>query len=206
MEEEYQTYQPKWEEKKAESERHHHHHHHHHHYYEYSRSSSHRSNGIAGWLKERDKQAWIGLMLILAIGLSFGAYKLYSMYRDELKEIKNVSEADAVDVDELGDNKLFAELNKEKGAELAAKTNVDTLVRTVTGDYHNVYRPARKNDNETIDDREWSKIKQNLRRWFRAHGTDWKFILALTGLGLLIIGLVGYGIYKYKHPHGKYRL
>lgn len=206
MEEEYKTYQPKWEEKKAESEKNHHHHHHHHHSYGYSSKSSRWSIDFAGWLKQRDKQAWIGLLIIVVIAASYGTYKVYSMYREDFTAVPHGDDRTEVDVDPLGDDMKHREIALEKGAELAEKANVDTIVKPVTGEYHNVYRPARKNDNVTIDDREWSKIKQNIRRWFRANGRDWKFILALSGLGLLIIGLSIYGIYKHKHPHGHYRL
>ena len=58
-EEEFKTYQPRWEERKASKRKHRHHHH-------YDSSSSDRlTNGWGGWMKMRDKQAYYGLMFVV---------------------------------------------------------------------------------------------------------------------------------------------
>lgn len=199
MAEEYKTYQPKWEEKKAEESKHHHHHHH---YYNNGKSSTH-TNTWGGWLKMRDKQAYYGLMLIIVVGLAVGAYMITMMFVEELRAMPNGDPSQELKVDELGVKKVDESDALILGDSLARQIKVDTLVRTVKGDEHNVYRPPRKNDNELIDGREWTAIKKNLRHWFRANGRDPKFIITLVAFGLLIIGLSAYGIYKYTHPHGK---
>ena len=202
---EERTYQPRWEEKKAEQEQHHHHHHHHYYEHSYGKQSK-KSIDFAGWLKNKDKQAWIGLLVILIAAVGFGLYKLYGVYREDFKALypegndEVADKVDALNIDKVAeaDKLLFAD-------SLKTELQMDSLVRTVTGEHHNVYRPPKKNDNVTIDGREWNSIFKNLRRWFKANGGDPKLIIALVLFGLFIIGLAGYGIYKHKHRHGNYR-
>lgn len=197
MEEEPKTYQPKWEEKKQEE--HHHHHHHHHHGYG-SRPSTH-TNSWGGWLKFRDKQAYYGLMLIIVVGIAFGAYKLIKEYADELKAIPKGDPSQELKVDELGVKKVDEAEALYFADSLKHKLNLDT-VYTIKGEEHNVYRPPRKNDNETIDGREWGQIKTNFRRWLRANGGDPKFIVGCVFLGIFLIGMIIYAIIKIKRRHG----
>lgn len=203
---EHQTYQPKWEEKKAEDEKHRHHHHHHHSYgygYSGSSSSSRKSIDLAGWLKIRDKQAWVGLMVLITVGVLCGIFYLVNLYREELMAMPHANPSEELKVDALGVMKVDEADALLLGDSLARELRIDTIVRTVKGEEHNVYRPPRKNNNDLIDGREWSAIKKNIRHWFKANGSDPKLILVLVAFGLLIIGLSAYGIYKYTHPHGR---
>lgn len=192
-EEEYKTYQPHWGEKK-------HHHHHHHHYGKPDNYTS----SWGGWLKLRDKQAYYGLMLIVVGLLAFGAYKLVMMYVDELKAMPKGDPTQELKVDELGIKKVDEYDALVLGDSLARQLRVDTLVRTVKGEQHNVYRPPRKNENELIDQREWKAIWKNLGRWFNANGRDPLFVTGLVLFGLFIVGLIGYAIYKRKHRKDKW--
>jgi hypothetical protein len=197
MSDEPKTYQPKWEEKKSET---HHHHHHHHHY---SSKSSNRTNSWGGWLKLRDKQAYYGMMLIVVAVLAFGSYKLVMMFVDELRAMPHGDPSQELKVDELGIKKVDEADALYLGDSLAHELKVDTMVHSVKGVEHNVYRPPRKKTNETIDGREWQDIFKNLRRWFQANGRDPKFIISCILFGLFIIGMIGYAIYKYKHKHSR---
>lgn len=197
MSEENKTYQPKWEEKKAEDGKHHHHHHHH---SDYSKPNSH-TNSWGGWLRMRDKQAYYGLMLVIVAVLAFGAYKLVQLVVNEIHEMPNGDPSQELKVDELGIRKVDEADALFLGDSLARQYNIDSLRRTVKGEEHNVYRPPRKNDNELIDGREWSAIWTNLQHWFKANGGDPEFIIGMVLFCLGILGLVGYGIYKHKHRH-----
>ena len=203
MDNEEKTYQPRWEEKKAEQEQHHHHHHH---YYEHSYNhSSRRSGGVAGWLKDKDKQAWRGFMLLVIAAVVYGGIVVGGMVKDALDMNPEGDEAAADRVDVLGIDKVVDSEKRLLGDSLKTELQMDSLVRTVTGEHHNVYRPPKKNKNDLIDGREWNSIIKNLRRWFKANGGDPKLIIALVLFGLGILGLAGYGIYKHKHKHGNYR-
>ena len=201
-EEEYKTYQPKWEERKSESEKHHHHHHHNH----YVSTSNTHTNSWGGWLKMRDKQAYYGLMLVLIAGMAFGGYMLVKTIVDEFRELPKGDPSQELKVDELGVKKVDEAAALFVGDSLARELKLDSsLIHSVKGVEHNVYRPPRKKTNDLIDGREWNVIFKHFGRWFKANGGDPKFIIAVVAFGLFILSLVGYGIYKHKHKHDKWR-
>ena len=74
MAKEEHTYQPGWGEKK---------HHHHHHHYE----PNHKNRGMGGALRMRDKQAYVGLMLVIIGALAFGGYKLADLFAEEIRQM-----------------------------------------------------------------------------------------------------------------------
>ena len=181
------TYQPRWEERKA---RKHHHHHH---------SESGRSRRLFSGLSGRDKQAYIGLILVLVVAFSIGGYMLVKLFVDEFKQMPNDNPATEMNVDALG-----IRIGEEyeailAGDSLARELKMDSLQHSVVRAKPNVYRPHRPNDSPFLNDRDWKSIKKNYQIWLKEHGTDWEVIIGLTLLSIGLLSLIGYGIYKHKH-------
>ena len=158
MKGEEKTYQPGWGEKK---EKHHHHHHSHHS----------TNNRMGGSLRMRDKQAYIGLMVILAAVLGVGAYKVIKMFADEWRAMPHDDPATEMKVDELRIHKVDEQDALLLGDSLAQAYNVDSLRRTVQIETRPVYRPPRREDKWYITKREWKKIWADWKvmRWEKKH-------------------------------------
>lgn len=184
MSEEGKTYQPGWGEKKK--------HHHSNHYHDHNR-------GIGGALRMRDKQAYIGLMLVLIVVLLFGAYKLVQLAVNEYREMPKDNPASEMQVDALRIRLADEQDALLAGDSLAQELNVDSLRKTVQIKKMNVYRPPRQNNDWYINAREWKAIRKNYKIWRGANGGDPMFvigsILVVLGIGALIV----YAIYRHKH-------
>lgn len=162
---EEKTYQPDWGEKK----RHRHHHH--------SRSSG-RSNGRGGWMKTGDRQAYIGLMLVLIAVLGFGAYKLVKMFVDEIRAMPMDDPETEMNVDELRIHKAEEQDALLFSDSLAQATNLDSIRHNVQIETRPVYRPPKKESTWYITKREWKAIWKDYKvmRWERKHAQKEKEI------------------------------
>ena len=152
---EEKIYQPGWGEKTK-----------HHHRRGGSRSNM-RDKNIGGALRMRDKQAYIGLVLVLVGGAVFGLYLLVHMFVKELRAMPNDDPETEMAVDELRIHKVEEQDALLLGDSLARHYNVDSLKRQVQIETRPVYRPPRKNTEWYITSREWKAIWKNYRIWKR---------------------------------------
>ena len=155
------TYQPGWGDEK---QKHHHHHH--------SSRSKERNRGYGGALRMIDKQAYVGLMLIIVVVLALGAYKVLRMAVTELREMPNDDPNMEIEVDELRIHKVQEQDALLLGDSLAQEYNVDSLKRKVQIETRPVYRPPRPNNEWYITEREWKNIWKNYRIWKRMQQQD----------------------------------
>ena len=153
MSEDTNTYQPGWGE---EHKRHHHHSHH---------SSGARNRGYGGAVRMRDKQAYVGLLLIIVLALVIGAYALLHMVISELRQMPNDDPDLEMTVDELRINKAGEQDAILYGDSLAQEYKVDSLQRHVQIETRPVYRPPRPNNEWYITQKEWKAIWKNYRIW-----------------------------------------
>ena len=160
MGEDFKTYQPGWGEKKK-----HHHHHHRRHDDKYT-------NSWAGWMKMRDKQAYYGLMLVLVLGLAFGAYKLVMMFVNEWRAMPHDDPATERNVDELRIRKADERDALLYSDSLTQVYQLDSLKRNVQIETRPVYRPPRKEDTWYITEREWKDIWKNIKIWRQSRAKD----------------------------------
>ena len=136
----------------------------------------------------RDKQAYIGLMLVLIVVLLFGAYKLVQLAVNEYREMPKDNPASEMQVDALRIRLADEQDALLAGDSLAQELNVDSLRKTVQIKKMNVYRPPRQNNDWYINAREWKAIRKNPMFVIGS-------ILVVLGIGALIV----YAIYRHKH-------
>ena len=147
------TYQPGW------GEKHKHHHHHHPH-------SSHHTNTWGGWMKMRDKQAYYGLMLVVALIIGVGAYKLIMLFVNEWRAMPHDDPTTEMKVDELRIHKAEEQDALLFGDSIAQAYQVDSsTIRRVQIETRPVYRPPRKKDEWYITQREWKAIWKEIKLW-----------------------------------------
>ena len=168
------TYQPGWEEQKEREERrrkhddgvHYHHHNHHHHDDRYS-------NGWGGAMKQRDKQAYYGLLFIVIAGLAFGAYKVVMMYVNEWRAMPHDDPTTEMKVDELRIRKVDEQDALLHSDSLAHVYQFDSSqIRRVQIDTRAVYRPPRRENEWYITKREWKDIWRTIKRWKQSQRND----------------------------------
>ena len=150
---EEKIYQPGWGEKK------HHHHHHHHH------GPNEKNRGWGGALRMRDKSAYYGLMVILTLGLGYGAYLVVDMYLTELRAMPMDDPKTEMAVDELRIRKVQENEALAVGDSMTRALNLDSIRHTVQIDTKPVYRPPRREKTWYLTQRDWKAIKQNYRIW-----------------------------------------
>ncbi len=126
-----------------------------------------RNRGFGGALRMRDKQAYIGLLLVIIAVLGFGAYKLIRFAASELRAIPNDDPDMEMNVDELRIHKAEEQDAILMGDSLSQQYNLDSIKRKVQIDTRPVYRPPRKNDEWYITKKEWKSIFKNYRIWRR---------------------------------------
>ena len=115
----------------------------------------------------RDKQAYIGLLLVIIAVLGFGAYKLIRLAASELRAMPNDDPDMEMNVDELRIHKAEEQDAILMGDSLSQQYNLDSIKRKVQIDTRPVYRPPRKNDEWYITKKEWKSIFKNYRIWRR---------------------------------------
>lgn len=102
-----------------------------------------RDNGFGGALRMRDKQAYVGLIIVLVGAALVGLLFLGKMLMEELREMP-IEDANAeIQVDELRIHKAEEEEAILLGDSLAQAYNVDSIRRTVQIDTRSVYRSPR---------------------------------------------------------------
>ena len=162
---EEKLYQPGWEEAKEREKKKHRHHHH----YEEQRYFDERSNPsnkrLGGALRMVDKQAYIGLMLVVVGALLFIGFKVGKVIVAELRDMPNDDPATEMNVDELRIRKVDEQDALLLGDSLAREYNVDSLKRKVQIDTRPVYRPPRKSNEWYITQREWKAIWKEYKIW-----------------------------------------
>ena len=126
-----------------------------------------RNRGFGGALRMRDKQAYIGLLLVIIAVLGFGAYQLIRFAASELRAIPNDDPDMEMNVDELRIHKAEEQDAILMGDSLSQQYNLDSIKRKVQIDTRPVYRPPRKNDEWYITKKEWKSIFKNYRIWRR---------------------------------------
>lgn len=147
------TYQPGWGEKK--------HHHHHHHY-----TSDRRNSGFGGALRMKDKQAYAGLVIVVAVVVSIALYTLISYVVREVRAMPLDDPRTEMKVDELRIHKVDEHDALLAGDSLAQAYELDSsMIHRVQIETTPVFRQPRKNDKWYITSREWKDIKQNMKRW-----------------------------------------
>ena len=158
---EEKIYQPGWGEKKK-----------HHHHHRYDRSSIERNRGFGGALRMRDKQAYIGLMIVLGVVALTGIVMLFKTIRDELRAIPNDDPETELKVDELRIHKAEEQDALLLGDSLAQAYNVDSMRHNVQIETRPVYRPPRKNNEWYLTQREWKSIWKNYKIWKRMNSKE----------------------------------
>ena len=112
-----------------------------------------------------DRQAYVGLVLIIVLLLGVGAYMLLHMIVSELRSLPNDDPSMEMTVDELRINIAGEQDALLLSDSIAQQMNVDSLKRHVQIETRPVYRPPRKNDEWYITQREWKSIWKNYRIW-----------------------------------------
>lgn len=115
----------------------------------------------------RDRQAYYGLMFIIVAVLAFGAYKLYDMIADEIREMPKDDPTTEIDVDVLRIRKADEQDARLFGDSLAHRYNLDSMKRQVQIETRPVYRPPKRENTWYITQREWKSIFKNYRIWKR---------------------------------------
>lgn len=190
MAREEHTYQPGWGEKK---------HHHHHHHYE----PNHKNRGMGGALRMRDKQAYVGLMLVIIGALAFGGYKLADLFAEEIRQMPKDNPSKEMKVDALGIRMVDEAEALREGDSIARELQLDTVRKTVLAEKHNVYRPPRKNTDWYINGNEWRSLKRSYKIWLRSNTEKPWVVAGVVLFVLFILFLVFYGIYKHVNIHGE---
>lgn len=147
MSSEEKTYQPGWGEQKK-----------HRHHRPYDEMSKHRNRKPGGSLRMRDRQAYRGLVCVIAVAVSFGAYKLFMLFWNEWRAMPHEDPATEIQVDELRIHKADEQEALLLGDSLSRAYNVDSIKRQVQIETRPVYRPPRREDKWYITRREWKKI------------------------------------------------
>ena len=119
----------------------------------------------------KDKQAYIGLMLVVISVIGFGAYKLTRMVVHELRAMPHDDPATEMNVDALRVKKVDEQDALQLGDSLAQVYNVDSMKRTVQIETRPVYRPPKREDKWYITKREWKRIWEDYKvmRWEKKH-------------------------------------
>ena len=123
-------------------------------------------------MKMRDKQAYYGLMLVLVLGLAFGAYKLVMMFVNEWRAMPHDDPATERNVDELRIRKADERDALLYSDSLTQVYQLDSLKRNVQIETRPVYRPPRKEDTWYITEREWKDIWKNIKIWRQSRAKD----------------------------------
>ena len=160
---EEKTYQPKWE-KHVEYQRNKHHHHDG--GYNRSMESDKYTNTYGGALKMKDKSAYYGLMVVLALVFLFGAYKLVRFAAHEIRQMPMDDPATERAVDELRIHRVAEQNALLLGDSLAQAYQFDSsMIHRVQIETMPVYRPPRRENKWYITQREWRLIWRNLKIW-----------------------------------------
>ena len=154
MEDSEKTYQPGWDE--AKRKKHHHHH---------VSSSSKWNKGLGGALRMIDKQAYYGLLFILAMVALWGLVKLGKTIAAEFKAMPNDDPTTEMAVDELRIHKVDEQDALLLGDSLAQTYNLDSIRRHVQIETTPVYRPPRQENAWYITQREWKAIWLEYKIW-----------------------------------------
>jgi hypothetical protein len=151
---EEKTFQPHW------GEKHEHRHHHHH---------STGGGPKPGSLRAKDKQAFIGLVLVILVAGAFAVYYVGKMIVNELRSIPLDDPETEINVDELRIRKVEEQDAIQLGDSLAQEYNVDSLRRQVQIDTRAPYRPPKKENTWYITQREWKAMWKEFKimRWER---------------------------------------
>jgi len=114
-----------------------------------------------------DKQAYVGLMLVILVVLAFGAFKLVRMIANELRAMPNDDPNMELKVDELRIRKAEEQDAILAGDSLAQLYNIDSMRRQVQIETRPVYRPPKREEKWYITQREWKAIWKNYKIWKR---------------------------------------
>lgn len=162
---EEKTYQPKWE-KHVAYQRSKHHHHRDDGGYNRSSESDKYTNKPGGALKMKDRSAYYGLMVIIALVLLFGAYKLLRFAAHEIRQLPMDDPATERAVDELKIHKVDEQNALVLGDSLAQAYQFDSsMIHRVSMETRPVYRPPRRENKWYITQREWKAIWRNFKVW-----------------------------------------
>lgn len=173
---EERIYQPGWEERKErerkrrerEDDMYYHRESHH-------RTSSKRTNSWGGAMKQRDKQAYYGLIFAVLVVLAFGAYKLVMMFVNEWRAMPHDDPTTEMNVDELRIHKAEEQDALQYSDSLAQAYQFDSSqIKKVQIETRSVYRPPRRENEWYITQREWKEIWRNIKRWRQSKRNDEK--------------------------------
>ncbi len=131
-----------------------------------------RNRGFGGALRMRDKQAYVGFILVIVVASVAGLYLLLRTMVNELRAIPNDDPDTEIAVDELRIRKADEQDALLLGDSLAQRYNLDSIKRQVQIETRPVYRPPRQNSEWYITSREWKDIWKNYRIWKRMREKD----------------------------------
>ena len=120
----------------------------------------------------KDKQAYIGMVLVIVAVLAFGTFKLVRLIAHELRAMPNDDPAMELAVDELRVHKAQEQDALLHGDSLAQEYHMDSIKRHVQIETRPVYRPPRRESTWYITKREWKSIIKNYRIWRRMRNRD----------------------------------
>ncbi len=120
----------------------------------------------------RDKQAYVGFILVIVVASVAGLYLLLRTMVNELRAIPNDDPDTEIAVDELRIRKADEQDALLLGDSLAQRYNLDSIKRQVQIETRPVYRPPRQNSEWYITSREWKDIWKNYRIWKRMREKD----------------------------------
>ena len=120
----------------------------------------------------RDKQAYIGLILVLVVGGLIGLYILVSFIASEFRAMPNDDPTTERAVDELRIRKAAERDALLYSDSLTQVYNLDSLKRNVQIETRPVYRPPRRENEWYITQREWKDIWKNFKIWRRSKEND----------------------------------
>ncbi|MBO5619365.1 MAG: hypothetical protein J5902_05200 [Paludibacteraceae bacterium] len=153
-----QTYQPDWGKPKK-------HHRHHQSQDPYSKAMN---RGVGGALRMKDKQAYYGLLFILAAAVLVAVYMFAAWLVAEIRSMPMDNSDAEMRVDELRIHKADEQDALMVSDSLAKMYNLDSLRHKVQIETTPVYRPPRKENKWYITGKEWKEIWHNWKIWKKA--------------------------------------
>jgi len=122
----------------------------------------------------KDKQAYYGLLVVIAVVALFGAYKLVRLIGDELRSIPMDDPTTERAVDELRIHKADEQDALILGDSLAQAYQVDSMLHKVQIETTPAYRYSKIENKWYLTKRDWKALKKNWRiwRWAKKRGDN----------------------------------
>lgn len=152
MADEIRTYQPHWDEKKKSHAKRHKH-----------TANNAKKKTLFSSIRGKDKQAFVGAILVCIVALIYVAYTLGGWLVKEFKSMPLADPNEEIQVDVLRINKTDEKKALLMSDSLARTYNLDSIKRKVQIETIPVYRPPRRENKWYITKKEWRDIWQNIQ-------------------------------------------